>query len=259
VFGPLDALERLWHGTDESGIPTPPRSLDNVGGEFAWLPDTFLKYFVDLGGLRPDDNVLDIGCGVGRMARGLVKYLEPEAGYEGFDIVPQSVEWCERNISSRHSNFHFQLANIYNKYYQRHGSVPAREYRFPFPDNTFAFAFATSVFTHLLPEEVERYLAETARVLRPGGRLFATFYLVNDDVEKLASQGRGDTSRFKHRTDDYWLASRDTPEAMIGFPEQWVRDRHAEAGLTVTDVRHGTWPGRPEGLAGQDIVVAQVA
>lgn len=193
------------------------------------------------------------------MARGLVKYLEPDARYEGFDILPQSIEWCEQNITTRYPNFHFQVANIYNKYYRRRGSVPASQYEFPYPHAAFDFAFATSVFTHLMPDEVDRYLAETARVLRPGGRLFATFFIVNQEVETLAEQGRGDTGRFKYRDPEYWLASRDTPEAMIGFPESWVRDRYAAAGLAITDVCHGTWPGRPQGLAGQDIIVAELA
>lgn len=258
VFAPLDAMEGIWRRYDEAEIPIPPRSLDNVGGEFSWLPETFLSYFIELGDLQPTDAVLDIGCGVGRMARSLVKYLAPEARYEGFDIVPQSIEWCEKNIATRRPNFHFQLADVYNKYYRRQSSVPAREYEFPYPEATFDFAFATSVFTHLLPDEVDRYFLESARVLRPNGRLFATFYLFDDEVEEMAQQRRGGTDRYRYRGEEYWLASRDTPEAMIAFPEQWVRERYAQAGFEITDVCYGTWPGRPEGRAGQDIVVARL-
>ena len=259
VFAPVDAVQGRWRDADDTRIPTPPRSLDNVGGEFSRLPATFLSYFIELATLQPTDDVLDIGCGVGRMARALVTYLAPEAKYEGFDIVPPSIEWCERHISSRYPNFHFQLADVYNKYYRRQSSVPAREYEFPYPAGSFEFAFATSVFTHLLADEVDRYLSESARVLRPGGRLFATFFLVNEEVEELAREGRGDTGRYKYRSNEHWLASRDTPEAMIAFPETWVRARYAAAGLEITEIRPGTWPGREQGLAGQDIIVARVA
>ena len=42
----------------------------------------------------------------------------------------------------------------------------------------------TSVLTHLLEDEAEHYLAETARVLEPGGRALATFFLLDDDVAR---------------------------------------------------------------------------
>lgn len=254
----MDALARPRQPDDASGIPTPPRHLDNVGGEFAWIAEAFVSYFIELGGLRPDDDVLDIGCGVGRMARGLVDYLGSEATYEGFDIVPASIRWCQEHITSRYPQFHFQVADVYNKYYHRRGQVPGSQYSFPWKAASFDFAFATSVFTHMLHAEVKRYLHEAARVLRPGGRLFATFFLVNNEVVRLAEQSRGDTGLFKHRTDEAWLASRDAPEAVIALPEEWVKDCYRAAGLEITDIRYGSWPGRGEGLAGQDIIIAQV-
>ena len=39
-------------------------------------------------------------------------------------------------------------------------------------------AFLTSVFTHMLPEDVEHYLDELARVLKPGGRTLITWFLL---------------------------------------------------------------------------------
>jgi SAM-dependent methyltransferase len=258
LFAPVDALESLRRRDVASEIPTPPRHLDNVGGEFAWIAETFLSYFSDVGGLEPDDDVLDIGCGVGRMARGLVNYLDSEATYEGFDIVPASIRWCQKHISTRYPQFHFQVADVYNKYYHRRGRWPASQYTFPWEPDSFDFAFATSVFTHMLHDEVGRYLSEAARVLRPGGRLFATFSLVNDEVVRLAEESRGHTGLYKYRTDEAWLAGRDAPEALIAFPETWVLGRYRQAGLEVTDIRYGSWSGREESLAGQDIVVARV-
>jgi cyclopropane fatty-acyl-phospholipid synthase-like methyltransferase len=39
----------------------------------------FLRYFVDLAGLKPDQAVLDVGCGKGRMAVSLTHYLSRRA------------------------------------------------------------------------------------------------------------------------------------------------------------------------------------
>jgi SAM-dependent methyltransferase len=56
----------------------PPTSLMFVGGsrrDFRKLGDKWLATFVRVGGLTPSDNVLDVGCGVGRMAVALSGYL----------------------------------------------------------------------------------------------------------------------------------------------------------------------------------------
>ena len=37
------------------------------GGNFEAIGSTFFHYFKELGQLKPDDKVLDIGCGQGRM------------------------------------------------------------------------------------------------------------------------------------------------------------------------------------------------
>jgi SAM-dependent methyltransferase len=149
----------------------PPRWLNPIGdGDFESTGAEFLEYFNRFGELRPSHHVLDVGCGIGRMARPLTKYLTT-GGYEGFDIVPSGIEWCQKNITPRYPNFRFALADIRNQEYNRYGLVSASEYRFPYDDAHFDFAFLTSVFTHMRPLDVSRYLAELGRVLAPGGEL----------------------------------------------------------------------------------------
>ena len=41
---------------------------DSVGGQFVLASTEFLGYFIQLAGLKPSEDVLDVGCGVGRMA-----------------------------------------------------------------------------------------------------------------------------------------------------------------------------------------------
>ena len=48
----------------------PPEYLHDVGpGDYIKIGDEFLRYFIDCGGLRPHERVLDVGSGTGRMAR----------------------------------------------------------------------------------------------------------------------------------------------------------------------------------------------
>ena len=53
-----------------------------------------LKQFIDLGGLKPEHRVLDIGSGIGRVAIPLTEYLNEKGSYEGFDVVELGVNWC---------------------------------------------------------------------------------------------------------------------------------------------------------------------
>src|ERR1035437_9648712 len=56
--------------------------------------------------IQPDHTVLEIGCGIGRDAIPLSKYLK-NGRYVGVDVLKPSIDWCLANISSRHPNFAF--------------------------------------------------------------------------------------------------------------------------------------------------------
>ena len=45
------------------------------GGNLKEIGKRFLQHFIELGKLKPNDIVLDVGCGIGRMAFPLTKYL----------------------------------------------------------------------------------------------------------------------------------------------------------------------------------------
>ena len=196
----------------------PPRYRLYAGwrGNYGKVSGRWLLAALDVGELAPDGRVLDIGCGPGRIAARLTRHLE-SGSYEGFDIVPRSIRWCQRKISARHPSFRFQLADIRSGQYNPTGSQEARAYTFPYSDGEFDLALAASVFTHMRPGEIDRYVSEAARVLKPGGRLLASFFLLNEDTQlRLTVSGRrllGDEQRddgITFRSDDP-----ETPEHMI--------------------------------------------
>ena len=82
----------------------PPDSLHSVGShgsvEYVAVGEEFFRYFIDLCGLKPDDRVLDVGSGTGRMARPLTRYLKG-GSYEGIDIVARSVQWSGGPVLAR--------------------------------------------------------------------------------------------------------------------------------------------------------------
>jgi SAM-dependent methyltransferase len=241
----LEVADRV-RGRHEPLIP-PSRLLFVGGPHFREIGEEFKSHFVALGGLRPDDRVLDIGCGVGRMAVPLLDYLTSD--YEGFDVVPVGIAWCRRNITRCNPNFRFQVANLHNARYSPEGSGNAAAYEFPYPDASFDFALAVSVFTHLLPDALRHYLMQARRVLRPDGTLFATFFLI--DERKPTESAR---FAFDVHGDGYRTIDNANPETAVAYDRREIELLLAEARLTLRSFYPGSWTGLA-GTSFQDILV----
>jgi SAM-dependent methyltransferase len=251
----LDALDRVRGRTDPL---VPPRRLRGTVGDsdFVATGDALAQLLVSDAGLAPGGRVLDIGCGIGRVARALPARLGPEGSYAGFDVSAEAVRWCARRYARRHPAFEFTHLDVRNARYNPDGAVAARDVRFPYPDGDFDVAAATSVFTHLPADEVDRYLSEVARVLRPGGRLLATFFLLDAGARERLRAG-ATALAFPH---EHWpaaFADAELPEAAVAYDEAWVLERLAAHGLTPRGApRRGTWSGATRDGGFQDVIVA---
>jgi len=233
--------------TRQADATLPPMRLRFVGaGDFRAVGDELVRLLVDVGGLQVLDRVLDIGCGAGRVALPLTRVLR--STYDGFDVVKSAVRWCRRNITPLHSNFRFTHANLYNSFYNRRG-VDAAHYRFPYDDASFDFAFATSVFTHLDVASARNYLDEAHRVLRPGGRLLATFFVLG--------AGHVPGFEFAHRHDGYALQNPEAPEEAIAFDAELLRKLAPESRWRVVRFERGIWTGRADAPTFQDTAVLE--
>jgi SAM-dependent methyltransferase len=236
---------------------TPPARLHVVGdSDFRETGDEFLRLFRELVDLQAGESVLDVGCGIGRIARALAGYISPDGSYEGFDVAEVAVRWCQRHYRSAHPNFGFTYVDVENGSYKPEGTAPAEDFSFPYADGSFDFAFLTSVFTHMMPAEVQRYSTELRRVLRPGGRCLATFFLMNDESRGLIAEGKG-TQPFLHDDPPCSLVDPAAPESAIAYEEPWVLASLADAGLRPrVPPRYGSWCGRERFTSYQDIIVA---
>ncbi len=190
------------------------------------------------------------------MAIPLTLYLNREGSYEGFDAVDEAVQWCRSHITPRYPNFQFQTADVYNRQYNPKGRAEAETYRFPYPDDGFDFVIGTSVFTHLLPAAMERYVSETARVLKPGGRCFATFFLLNDESRRLIWEGRSRLDIRHLLAPGCRVLDPGLPERAVAYDEDDAAALFERSGLDVVPpLRYGRWCGRKDAPAFQDIVV----
>ena len=236
----------------------PRRLLTGEYSDFERTGEEFLSYFVELCGFAPNERVLDVGCGVGRMAVPLTRYVTDQGAYEGFDVVAREVAWCQREISPRHPNFRFRRLDLQNDRYNPRGRLRPAEFKWPYADDSFDFAFATSVFTHMRPPDTANYLSEIGRVLRPGGRLLATYFALDDDARRLISAGRSHFSFF-HGDGPAWSEDAAAFESAVAYDMDFIRARHAETGVPVDAFHRGSWSGADDALTWQDVVIARAS
>lgn len=101
------------------------------------------------------DNILDFGCGWGRIIRFFLKDIEPSR-LLGVDPVEEMVALCKQQ----------------NRWcvFERIPNVPPSHLK----ENTFEWIYSFSVFSHLSEEMHNKVLAELSRLLKPGGLLVVT-------------------------------------------------------------------------------------
>jgi SAM-dependent methyltransferase len=243
----LDARDRL---SGRSGRLIPPRRLQFVGeGDFVGIGDEFLSHLVALCGLRPEDRVLDVGCGIGRLARPLAGYLSIDGAYAGFDVNAAGIRWCTQRYG-HFPQFSFDHADLRNARYNPEGAGDPIAYRFPYEDGSFDVAVLVSVLTHLAADVVLHYLGQTRRVLAPGGRVLLTAFVLDPDAPDPALA-------FGPPRDGMAVVDERLPEQAVAFESDWLLEALRAAGLDLVAIHPGMWTGRAEGLSFQDVVVAR--
>lgn len=227
--------------------------------DFEKFGEGVIANMVKQGFIEPDYRILDMRCGPGRMARPLTKILSKTGEYHGVDIVKPFINWCGKNYN-KFNDFHFDHADIFSTHYNREGKLSAATYQFFFKDNYFDFIFSTSLFTHMLLNEIDHYLGEMRRVLKPGARCWNTI-LVMDNVaaERAAKLDPSDPHYMPHVIEHGRVKFADNPTGQIAFYEEPIRALHDRNGLEILEIRYGPLSGRKDNVraGGQDIVIAR--
>jgi SAM-dependent methyltransferase len=247
-------IDRLRRRRDEL-VPT--RELYPAGyADFVSRGDDLLIHCVTLGGLVPDERVLEIGSGFGQLARPLAGFLSAAGSYQGLDLADQKVAWCQERYGE-HVDFDFQHADIFNARRRPNGSIQASQFAFPYAGGTFDLVVCTSVLKHLVTAEAERYLQEMARVLAPGGRALITLFVLDLGSRAAITQGRA-TLPFDLGAvaGPMVLVDPELPEEAVAFDHLWLDQVFEANGLKRTGALPGSWRGE-RGATYEDLIVME--
>ena len=114
--------------------------------------------------LQPQDEVLELGCGVARIGRELAPHCKR---WQGVDISDNMLSVAKSRTADQ-SNMAFQ-----------HLTCTSLSM---FDDASFSKAYSVAVLIHLDKEDVFLYLQEIARVLQPGGLFYFDVWNLAHDV-----------------------------------------------------------------------------
>lgn len=135
------------------GLPEPLQTA--IGGEFeafGIIECEMLRFY----GLEPHHDLVDVGCGSGRLAIPLSR--EHRGGYLGTDLVEELLDYARARCGR--PDWRFEAVD--------HVRIPAA-------DESADMVCFFSVLTHVLHEHSYLYLEEARRVLKPGGRIVFSF------------------------------------------------------------------------------------
>jgi SAM-dependent methyltransferase len=247
-----------------ASLPRPDANLHDVG------PDTetfgrakrqlqLLEYW----GFNADSDLVEIGCGVGRLAYELAPYFD-KGTYSGFDIGEKPVKWLNKNYAKVLPNFRFDLIDVKNARYRPKKGKSAENVKFPYGDDQFDFACSFAVFMHMRLPEIANYFAEVARVLRPGGRGILTMTAITENDLTLPELPILGNNRFVPIGDGVYAKRPDRPTYGLGFEQSLLADTIGGAGLEIVDFTEGTWRtpdvlDAPIPIVGGDVFVVSPA
>jgi len=139
------------------------------------------KYLIDMG-LKPDNTVLDIGCGMGREGILLVNYLDKE-NYFGFDVN-----------NGRLTTFFGGLIKYNLLTLKKPVVTLIEDFDISQFKKQFDFIISQSIFTHISTDNIEKCIKNTIPYLNDGGSFYASFWL-SKDIVLNGEHGHGHTKQ----------------------------------------------------------------
>jgi len=174
-----------------------------------------------------DSRIVDIGVGCGRYAHHLRDYEfkgQRFAGhYYGIDIDDEMLAWCRNKFDA--GRFSFIKSSHQSATYLNQDSDRSF-FRIPLDDGAVDLVFSTSLYTHLLEEELRNYTNEAYRILGDGKAMAMYTFCIDYPPPTL-----NDRHTFSHTMGAARVESIKNPEAAVAYESAFLIEMCKQAGF----------------------------
>ncbi len=177
-------------------------------------------------GCTRESTVLEIGCGQGRLATGLLRLIGP-LNYVGLDVHLPSIRWCREYIEKREPSYHFEHLDIFSERYNQSGKQIDENFKFNIKNACMDMIYIWGVFTNMDGGVMKIYLKDLKRMLAPGGRVFFTAF-VEENVPSVSVNPKG-----------YVLEEFTGPLQVVRYEKEYIFSLIAQAGLVIDEFIYG--------------------
>ena len=169
----------------------------------------------------------------------------------GVDVVERMVSFCREVIGSRYSNSNFYACAVSASYLREQQRENPKN--LPSIDEVltqhapFDLVLAFSVFTHLLPEEMDVYLSLFDRILKADGWLVLTFFFLDEWTRpkirnrELPEMVTGDTPNPVPEPGRVYYTSPSNPCAVVAIALEDVLQMVKVHGFQPRQIVFGSW------------------
>jgi ubiquinone/menaquinone biosynthesis C-methylase UbiE len=185
LFPPLAHLHRrqyaatwdqLASSREEACAAAAGRKKDEA--EFRMSAAATVQNLLEFAHVRASDQVLEVGCGVGRIGEALREHCST---WTGADISAKMLSHASERLKGSRNVGLVRLSNVGLS---------------EFESRSFDVVYFTNMLMHLDEMDRWQYVEETFRVLRPGGRIFMD--IIDIESEPGWAMFTHDVARYKH-------------------------------------------------------------
>lgn len=209
-------------------------------------------------GLNVDTGtILDVGCGWGRLAYGLLD-RGFQGRYIGIDVIKSRLVWLNRHFSEKHPSYTFHFADVRNEWYNPRGTKSRIDFRAALDGQSPDTIVLMSVFTHMYEANIADYLSDISGLMSDKSVLIFSCFLFDGPAEK-SIVANGTKRAFAHKlSNDCRCDSLSNPLSAIAYTEPAIMRFLSNANL-IGKVIRGSWAGdKTDHTFHQDMVIAHV-